>query len=70
VYPLEQQCVAKNAAIRIRVEPELHRKFLDACKAQNVPASQIIREFMRQYVIKKAPIQTSLFDLLDPKINK
>jgi hypothetical protein len=32
------------------LEPELHKKFLDTCKAQDVPASQVLREFMKQYV--------------------
>jgi len=40
----------KTAALRIRIEPELHKKFLDTCKAQDVPASQVLREFMKQYV--------------------
>jgi len=42
--------MVKTAALRIRIEPELHKKFLDACKAQDVPASQVLREFMKQYV--------------------
>ncbi len=42
--------MAKTAALRIRIEPDLHRKFLATCKAQDVPASQVLREFMKQYV--------------------
>ena len=42
--------MGKTAALRIRIEPELHQKFLDVCKAQDVAASQILREFMKQYV--------------------
>jgi antitoxin component of RelBE/YafQ-DinJ toxin-antitoxin module len=42
--------MGKTAALRIRIEPELHKKFLDTCKAQDVPASQVLREFMKQYV--------------------
>lgn len=42
--------MVKTAALRIRIEPELHKKFLDTCKAQDVSASQVLREFMKQYV--------------------
>lgn len=42
--------MAKTAALRIRIEPELHKEFLAACKAQDVPASQVLREFMKQFV--------------------
>ncbi len=42
--------MAKTAALRIRIEPELHQEFLATCKAQDIPASQVLREFMKQYV--------------------
>lgn len=42
--------MAKTAALRIRIEPELHKRFIDTCKAQDIPASQVLREFMKQYV--------------------
>ncbi len=42
--------MAKTAALRIRIEPELHQQFLATCKKQDVPASQVLREFMKQYV--------------------
>ncbi len=42
--------MSKTAALRIRIEPELHKKFIETCKAQDVPASQILREFMKHYV--------------------
>lgn len=41
--------MGKTAALRIRVDPELHKRFLDACKAHDIPASQVLREFMKQY---------------------
>ena len=40
----------KTAALRIRIEPDLHKKFLDTCKEHDVPASQVLRKFMRQFV--------------------
>ncbi len=42
--------MGKTAALRIRIEPELHQQFLDICKAQDVAASQVLREFMKHYV--------------------
>ncbi len=40
----------KSSNYRIRVEPDLHQEFLDACKSEDKPAAQVIREFMRAYV--------------------
>ncbi len=42
--------MGKTAALRIRIEPELHKKFLDTCRARDLSASQVLREFMKQYV--------------------
>ena len=42
--------MAKTAALRIRIEPDLHKSFIDTCKARDIPASQVLREFMKQYV--------------------
>lgn len=39
----------KNAAIRIRLEKELHKSFTAACKAEHRQASDVLREFMRLY---------------------
>ena len=52
----------KNAGLRIRVERTLRDEFLDACRAEDKPAAQVIREFMREYVAKReAEAQGSLF---------
>jgi len=40
----------KQAGMRIRVEPELREQFTDACKRQHVPAAQVLREYMREFV--------------------
>lgn len=40
----------KDAGLRIRVQRELRKSFLEACKAEDKPAAQVIREFMRAYV--------------------
>jgi len=40
----------KDAGLRIRVQRELREKFLEVCRAQDKPAAQVLREFMRKYV--------------------
>ncbi len=40
----------KDAGLRIRVQRELRDQFLEACRAQDKPAAQVLREFMRQYI--------------------
>jgi len=42
----------KDAGLRIRVQRDLREKFLEVCRAQDKPAAQVLREFMREYVIK------------------
>lgn len=42
--------MAKTAGLRIRIDPDLHRRFLDTCKAHDVAASQVLRDFIRQFV--------------------
>jgi len=40
----------KDVGLRIRVQRELRDAFLAACRAEDKPAAQVIREFMRAYV--------------------
>jgi len=40
----------KDSGLRIRVERQLRQKFLELCREQDRPASQVIREFMREYI--------------------
>lgn len=40
----------KDVGLRIRVQKELREQFLAACRAQDKPAAQVLREFMRDYV--------------------
>jgi len=40
----------KDVGLRIRVQRELREQFLEVCQAQDKPAAQVIREFMREYV--------------------
>ena len=40
----------KDAALRIRLPADLHQQFLAVCRAQDKPAAQVLREYMRSYV--------------------
>lgn len=44
------EIIMKDSGFRIRVQRELREQFLAACKAQDKPAAQVLREFMRDYV--------------------
>lgn len=44
----------KDVGLRIRVQRELRESFVEACKAQDKPAAQVLREFMRDYVREQA----------------
>ncbi|MCU7850227.1 MAG: hypothetical protein KZQ89_20035 [Candidatus Thiodiazotropha sp. (ex Lucinoma kastoroae)] len=54
--------MTKSSALRIRVDPELHREFLDVCKRLDVPAAQVLRQHMRKIVDEnRDDIQDDLF---------
>ena len=53
MYPLVTLHFMKDVGLRIRVQRDLREEFLEACRAQDKPAAQVLREFMRQYVTKK-----------------
>ena len=40
----------KDAGLRIRVDRELREAFVAVCRAQDKPAAQVLREFMRRYI--------------------
>ncbi|WP_274626244.1 antitoxin of toxin-antitoxin stability system [Arvimicrobium flavum] len=42
--------MAKEAVFTMKLEPELREAFMAAAAAADRPASQIVREFMRDYV--------------------
>ncbi len=57
--------LTKSSAIRIRVEKEVHLAFMEACKQQGIPASQVLRHFMLYYIEnnQSSKYQNSLFDI-------
>ena len=50
----------KDVGLRVRVERELRDDFLEACRAHDRPAAQVIREFMRDYVVRHAVENSSM----------
>ncbi|MEO1207191.1 MAG: hypothetical protein AAFV45_12760 [Pseudomonadota bacterium] len=40
----------KDVGFRIRIDRELREQFLEVCRAQDKPAAQVLREFMRDYI--------------------
>ena len=45
--------------MRIRVEPELREQFVNLCRDNDVPAAQVLRSFMREYVQGKKTLPES-----------
>ncbi len=45
-----REMAIKDTGVRIRVEKRLRNQFLDACRRQDTPAAQVLRQFMREYV--------------------
>jgi hypothetical protein len=48
----------KDTGLRIRVEHSLREKFVEACRSEDKPAAQVIREFMRSYVEGHQPVHS------------
>ena len=51
----------KDVGLRLRVESELRRAFVDSCRADGRTAAQVLRECMRQYVERARAGQQDLF---------
>lgn len=44
----------KDAAFTMKLEPELRDAFVAAAEAAHRPASQVVRELMREYIARQA----------------
>ncbi len=51
----------KDSGMRIRVEKELRDAFVQACRAQDRAAADVLRDFMRVFTEKQQQGQASLF---------
>lgn len=44
----------KDAGMRVRVERDLREEFVETCRKEGRQASDVLREFMRSYVLTQA----------------
>ena len=52
----------KDVAFKIRVDEELRREFIETCQSEDMPAAQVVRKFMREYVQRhREAMQQTLF---------
>ena len=51
----------KDSGLRIRVERDLREAFVQACRAQDRHASDVLRDFMRVFTEKQLKGQADLF---------
>ena len=52
----------KDVAFKIRIDEKLRQEFVDICRAEDLPAAQVIRRFMRNYIVRhRQALQQSLF---------
>ena len=51
----------KDSGMRIRVEKDLRDAFVQACRAQNRAAADVLRDFMRAFTDKQQQGQADLF---------
>ena len=51
----------KDSGMRIRVEKELRDAFVQACRAQERAAADVLRDFMRAFTEKQQRGQADLF---------
>jgi hypothetical protein len=60
----------KDVGLRIRVQRELRDRFLEACRSKDVPASHVLREFMRAYAAEQGPDASDRYRGPEPGANK
>lgn len=53
--------IVKDSGMRIRVEKELREAFVQACRAQDRAAADVLRDFMRAFTEKQQLGQGILF---------
>ena len=52
----------KDVGLRLRVERELREEFTELCRSEGRAAAQVLRDFMREYVVQnRASMQQELF---------
>lgn len=62
--------MAKEAVFTMKLEPELRDAFMAAAEATDRPASQIVREMMRDFVRTREEEERSYLEFLRRKVEK
>ena len=57
--------MAKDSGMRIRVEKELREAFVQSCRAQDLRAADVLRDFMRAFTERQQPGQGQLFPIAE-----
>lgn len=60
----------KDVGLRIRVQRDLREAFLTACRNEDKPAAQVLREFMRNYVQKNNSGQQARLNVTGDKADR
>lgn len=50
----------KDVGLRIRIDRDLRDAFVEACRSQDVAASEVLREFMRSYTQQTHSLERQL----------
>jgi hypothetical protein len=64
---LKESKPTKEAVFTMKLEPELHTEFMAETRADDRPASQVVRELMREYV-KRQRQARAYDDFLERKV--
>ncbi len=69
--------MSKEAVFTLKLEPELRDAFVNAAEAAHRPASQIVRELMRDFIERqshdawfRAEVEQGLREAADPSIQR
>jgi predicted transcriptional regulator len=62
--------MAKEAVFTMKLEPELRDAFMAAAEQEDRPASQIVREMMRDYVDQHQPMTPDYLEFLRRKVER
>lgn len=60
----------KDVGLRIRVQRDLREEFLAACREEDKPAAQVLREFMRSYVQRSKASAKDKLDVAGPILGR
>lgn len=59
----------KNVALKIRVEEELRKEFIEVCRSDDMTAAQVVRRFMREYITRNGgAVQGNLYKAAKKKV--